>query len=626
MGTRDTTDPAARTTRRATKDRPAKSEPDATKPDATKPDATKADATTADDTKAKTPRRGTEEAPALGLRATLRYWWNQLTSMRTALILLFCLALAAIPGSIVPQRSVSPIQVEDFIEANPGLGEFYDRIGMFDVFSSVWFSSIYLLLFVSLIGCILPRVMVYAKAVRAEPVRTPARLTRLPVHQVVARRTETGDGTDAENGAEVDDTDDVLERAAEHLRSRRFRVAVRGDNLSAERGYLREAGNLVFHLSLVLLLIGVAIGTLYGYRGSAIVVVGNSFSNTMTQYDDLTSGPRFDAGDLAPFHITVDHFEAQFETGEVQTGAARVFRADTTVIDRPGATPRQETIEVNHPLEMGGTQVHVLGHGYAPTVTVRDSNGDIAWQGPVVFLPQDGNFSSAGAIKAVDARPEQLAFQGFFLPTGIVDEYGPRSVFPDALAPRLFLNAWYGPPRVETGEPQNVYSLDTRGLTQFTEGDDVLRMQMKPGDTVTLPDGKGSITFDGYDRWVKLQISRTPALWLTAGSIGAAVLGLCLSLFIRPRRLWVRVTDDEIHVAGLDRADARHGLDDDVAALAAAAGGGSEEFDAEDDEDGEDHDREDEDGEDEDGEDEDGEDGEDEDGEDEGRLDKLDER
>src|SRR5699024_4802777 len=93
-----------------------------------------------------------------------------------------------------------------------------------------------------------------------------------------------------------------------------------------------------------------------------------------------------------------------------------------------------------------------------------------------------------------------------------------------------------------------------------------------------LPDGKGSISFDGVERWVRLQVSRTPALPLTAGAISFSVVGLCLSLFIRPRRLWVRVRDDgdepvRLEVAGLDRAEARPGLDDEVAALTAAATG-----------------------------------------------------
>ena len=58
-------------------------------------------------------------APAIGFVGGLRWLWTQLTSMRTALVLLFALAVAAVPGSLIPQRDVSPIRVSDFIDQHP---------------------------------------------------------------------------------------------------------------------------------------------------------------------------------------------------------------------------------------------------------------------------------------------------------------------------------------------------------------------------------------------------------------------------------------------------------------------------------------------------------------------------
>jgi cytochrome c biogenesis protein len=134
---------------------------------------------------------------------------------------------------------------------------------------------------------------------------------------------------------------------------------------------------------------------------------------------------------------------------------------------------------------------------------------------------------------------------------------------------------WYGPPRAETGRPENVYSLDTTGMTPLRGNNgDVVRLALQVGQGVTLPDGKGSIELDGWVRWVKLQVSDTPGMPISLGAIAAAVAGLCLSLFVRPRRVWVRVREEAdgrrvVEVGGLDRADARAGLDEDVADLAA---------------------------------------------------------
>jgi cytochrome c biogenesis protein len=506
--------------------------------------------------------------PSLSAREAVRFVWTQLTSMRTALVLLFALAVAAIPGSLVPQEKVSPFRVSDFINAHPVLGPIYDKVGLFHVYTSPWFSAIYLLLFLSLVGCIIPRVSVYARAVRAQPPRTPRNLSRLPVYAAA----EIDGGPGSLDGA------DVLDRAAAELRRRHYRVVRTGDSVSAERGYLREAGNLVFHVSLLVLLLGVAIGALFGFRGTAVVINGQGFSNNVTQYDDLSACAAFKDTSLKPFTVVVKQFTAKFETGPVQRGAARLFEAEVQVTDEPGAEPVETKLEVNHPLNINGTTVHLIGHGYAPRVTVRDGSGNIAFSGPVVFLPQDGNFTSAGVVKAPDGRPNRLAFQGFFTPTA-VDGQGPTSAFPDALIPKLYLNAWSGPPKVETGVPENVYSLDTRGLTQIKNADgSPVNMRLSPGEVFTLPGGQGSITMDGWVRWVKLQVGDSPGAPLSLAAIGFAVLGLCLSLFVRPRRVWVRARTSGgdaadrttlVEVAGLDRADARAGLDDDVRELAA---------------------------------------------------------
>ena len=522
-------------------------------------------------TAADAPPPGSGGAAPLGWGGGARFVWTQLTSMRTALVLLFALALAAIPGSLIPQRAVSPVQVSDFLRDHPTLGPLYDSLGLFHVFTSAWFSAIYLLLFVSLVGCIVPRVGVYARALRARPPRTPRNLARLPAY---AR-------------AEVVNGPEALERAAATLRRQRYRVDVRDGSVAAERGYLREAGNLVFHISLLFVLLGVAVASLYGFRGSSVVIVGQGFANNLTQYDDLQAGAWFSESDLKPFSVGVDRFDVAFETGPVQRGAARLFRAAVEVTDAPGQPPRRETLEVNRPLKIDGTSVHLIGHGYAPEVTVRDGDGNVAFSGPVVFLPQDGQFTSAGAIKAPDARPERLAFEGFFLPTAVTNgDAAPTSGFPDAFNPALFVSGWYGPPKVETGRPENVYSLDATGMTEMKDaGGGPFRVALQQGDTVELPGGRGSITMDGYQRWVKLQVGNSPGVPISLAAIGFAVLGLCLSLFVRPRRVWLRLVEGAdgggiVEVGGLDRADARGGLTEDVDDLAATLSSRAPEPDA----------------------------------------------
>jgi cytochrome c biogenesis protein len=203
-----------------------------------------------------------------------RWAWRQITSMRTALVLLLLLAIASIPGSLVPQLGVDPRKVASYRVAHPALSSVWDWTGMFSVYSSVWFSAIYLLLMVSLVGCIIPRVAVYSRALRARPPHAPTNLSRLPV----SRRFETDSPPE-----------EVLRHSRRALPSRWYRVDAANGEVRGEIGYLRELGNLVFHVCLLLVIIGVAIGGLYGYRGAVVVTEGVGFSNTVTQYDEFTS-------------------------------------------------------------------------------------------------------------------------------------------------------------------------------------------------------------------------------------------------------------------------------------------------------------------------------------------------
>lgn len=491
----------------------------------------------------------------------LRLFWVQLTSMRTALLLLFTLAVVAIPGSLLPQRPVSPIRVADWKAANPSVAGFYESIGLFDVYHSPWFAAVYLLLMVSLVGCIVPRIGIYFRALRTPPPRAPSHFHRLPA---------------SASGITTMAADEALTAGAALLRRKRFRVRCDGETVAAERGYLRELGNLLFHLSFVIMLVGLGWNSLWGYKGEVITVEGQAFSNSLTQYDDFTAGPAFKPENLVPFTVWVDKFTAKFETGQVQRGAARVFKADVRVASGD-ATPQAAAIEVNHPLDVAGAQIHIVGHGYAPVVSVTDPTGHIAFSGPVPFLPQDSNFTSMGVVKVPDARPRYLGFEGFFLPTAVVDDRGPRSVFPDALQPEMFLTVWTGPPRKETGRPESVYSLAKNDLTQLKAADGTpVAFRISPGQIVDLPDGS-KLSFDDWRRWTKLQVSYEPGLWLVIAAVLLAVAGVSASLYVRPRRLWLRVGRDaeggcRVEVGGLDRAEAATGLADDVAALLAAAG------------------------------------------------------
>lgn len=480
------------------------------------------------------------EVPELGLTGLARFAWRQLTSMRTALILLMMLGIAAVPGSLIPQRPQNPMAVRQYFIDNPSLARWIDRLSGFEVYSSPWFSAIYILLFISLIGCVLPRSIEHFKAMRALPPATPKNLSRM------------------EFFTSIDGGSEKFDRGAAWLKRKRFRIRHDEGAISAEKGYLRETGNLLFHLSLILILIGISIGSLFGMRGEAIVNKGERFISLPTSYDTLTFGKLVDENVIEPFIVEVEDFQAKYNP---VTNAPQDYTA-TVRVTNPGAEKSEiKILKVNSPLTFGNTRVYLQANGYSPIVTVRDLSGNVVFQGPVPFLPQDGNLRSIGAIKVPDARP-QIGFVASFLPTyerSATD--GGVSVFPEALNPRLLFSIWQGDLGLDSGIPQSVYRIDTSEMSRIALD------SLKPGETFNF--SAGSITFETFVPWINLQIVDDPGKAYALYGAIAAILGLLASLFGRRRRIWIRITPSGVvEVAGLAKNGAP-GLEEEIALLVA---------------------------------------------------------
>ncbi|MFZ9945206.1 MAG: cytochrome c biogenesis protein ResB [Candidatus Nanopelagicaceae bacterium] len=470
-------------------------------------------------------------APELGTTSLLRYLWRQLTSMRTALILLLLLGIASIPGSIFPQRTQSPLKVREYFDDDPAGAKWLDRFYLFDVYGSPWFSAIYLLLFISLVGCVLPRSFHYFKEIFKAPPSAPSLLNTMEGFQVSPAS---------------------LERAEAWLKKNRFRISKTGDSIAAEKGYLRETGNLLFHLSLIVVLLGIAGSSVFGMRGEAIVNVGERFINTPTNYDNLTPGRFFSLESLPPFTIRADNFSATYDR---KTTQALDYELSVTTKESLDSSEVNQIVKVNKPLTFGSTRVYLQANGYSPLVTVRDSEGVVKFEGPVPFLPQDSNLSSIGAIKVPDMDP-QIGFVSSFFPTAARDEVrGGFSSFPELLDPRLLLSVWKGDLKMDDGVPQSIYRIDT------TDMERIGLWALSIGESYSFE--VGSITFNGVVPWVNLQVVRDPGKqYALIGSI-LAITGLLISLFIRQRRIWVREVGGKLEIAGL-ALNKLPGLEDEI--------------------------------------------------------------
>ncbi|WP_181783961.1 cytochrome c biogenesis protein ResB [Pseudonocardia pini] len=484
--------------------------------------------------------------------AALRNAWRGLTSMRTALVLLFLLALASLPGALLPQRSLNPQLVDQYFADYPRLAPLLERVGAFEVFATPWFAAIYLLLMISLVGCLTPRSSDYWRAMRQRPVAVPRALSRMPHHAV-----DVVEGT----------PEQVLDRVDGRLKGwRRTRTE---QAISAEKGYLRETGNLVFHMSIVGLLVAMAVGKLFGYEGQVIVLAnGSQFCNTsILGYDSFRPGLQVDGTELAPFCIRVDSFAADYlDNGQPEQYRAQLgYQTADQVESGDTSTWQPYELAVNHPLRVDDERVYLLNHGYAPRFTVtwpdgQQRTGEIQWQ-PVdttTYLSQGATkFERPGIADAAERQRSSIAVTGLFAPTSSGGQVV-TSTFPDLLAPEAAIDVMRGDLGLDDGRGQSIFSID-QSKVDSGELVRVARENMVPGQSITLDDGT-QIRFDAVTQWVALQVSHDPGQEAVLVFALLMLGGLGLSLSVKRRRFWVRVTPEgdgrsRVELGGLARTD-----------------------------------------------------------------------
>lgn len=486
--------------------------------------------------------------------------WHWLTSMRTALILLFILAFAAIPGALLPQRSLNKDKVDQYLAANGTTGKIFDKLQLFDVFSSFWFIAVVVLLLISLVGCIIPRTIDHYKAMKTPPAKAPLRFSRLPHN----------------DEAVVDmPVEEVSERVRQRL-GKWFLTETPADqdranalSFSAEKGYLREFGNLVFHLGLAVLIVVVGWGSLTYYEGQVIMVtntgtdieddgvnsaVGVPFCNTAAaNYDSMRSGNTFDGTTLNPFCIQVEDFKADYlGNGQAKMFTSHIRYAEEEDMRKPVEKWKEKTLQVNHPLRIAGDRVYLQGHGFAPAFKVTWPNGE-SRTSIVQFRPDDPTFFlSSGAFRfdppagmypdLFERRKNQIAIEGLFAPTAeFTGKKGAllQSSFPAMNDPAVAVDIYRGDAGLDTGRSQGLFSLD-RELIHTGQLKKEDRVNLKMGETTELADGT-KIEFLGAKEFVNLQISHdSTQVWVLGASI-MSLIGMVLSLGIKRRRVWVRL-------------------------------------------------------------------------------------
>jgi cytochrome c biogenesis protein len=452
-----------------------------------------------------------------GLGDTLRQAWREYRSMRTALVLLVVLAAASILGSLFPQEGISPQRVDQYFLDHPALAPVLDRLGLFDVFGSAWYMAIYLALLGALVACLVPRTRALVRVLRSRPPRGG---------DLARYRTRAAFDTPAS-------PDQAMATARRVLRRSRYRLAVHDGDLAGEKGYLREAASMLFHVALLVLLVGLAYGKAYGYRGQAAIVEGETWANARVGYDSFSPGRFFGPDRLAPFQLRLDDFTNSFYANNTP----RQFVSRLTALDLDGRELRSQSVAPNRPMTVDGVRVFQSDYGYVPVVRVQDRNGKVLLAPQEVLTLRDpASEVSNGAVKVTRSTPQVglqvVLFTG--LRTG--PDCPPGMDFcndPRLSRPVLVVLAYQGD--LQADRAQSVFSLDHSRLRPLG-GRPLL---LAPGRSGRLANGM-VVSFTNLKQYSVLTLARDPGVPVVAAGAALLLCGLVPSLYVTRRRVWVR--------------------------------------------------------------------------------------
>jgi cytochrome c biogenesis protein len=454
-----------------------------------------------------------------GLGDTLRQAWREYRSMRTALVLLVVLAAASILGSLFPQDGVSPQRVDQYFVDHPALAPVLERLGLFDVFGSAWYMAIYLALLGALVACLVPRSRALVRVLRSRPPRGG---------DLARYRTRAGFDTQAS-------PEQAMTVARRTLRRGRYRLADHGGELAGEKGYLREASSMLFHLALLVLLLGLAYGKAYGYRGQAAIVEGETWANARVGYDSFSPGRFFGPERLAPFQLRLDDFTNSFYANNTP----RAFVSHLTALDLDGRPLQSQRVAPNRPMTVDGVRVFQSDYGYVPVVRVQDKDGkELLAPQEILTLRDPATEWSTGAVKVTRSRPQVGLELTMFTGLRTAPDCPGGAPFcndPRLVRPVLVVLAYQGD--LQADRAQSVFTLDRTRLRPLGDRPVLLG----PGQSARLANGM-VVSFTDLKQYSVFTLARDPGVPVVAAGAALLLSGLIPSLYVTRRRVWVRAT------------------------------------------------------------------------------------
>jgi cytochrome c biogenesis protein len=305
--------------------------------------------------------------------------WRILGSTRLTAILLAVLLLASLLASLFPQMPPDPAASEPWLAAvrlrYRNITDLLYALGLFDAYHASWFLGLLAALLLNTLFCTVQRLPRLWRSLTQPPlVSRPAAF-----YQGFAHRAEWS----------LPSVEAGLPVAQQVLAGHRYRIYLQWDeaagyaSLYAELGRWAQAGTLVSHLAVLLLVIAVLARPTLGWSETGVI---------------LLPGQAYSPGREPALAMEV----GQLTIERHPDGQPRNYWVPLTV-EVDGATATSQTVGINHPLTLRGIAFHLQSYGPAAQVTTPDQTYNLPFiEGPA----QEITLPEAGILLRVAHRPE----------------------------------------------------------------------------------------------------------------------------------------------------------------------------------------------------------------------------
>jgi len=415
---------------------------------------------------------------------TISRVWKFFTSVKLTVVLLLSLAVTSIIGTVIPQSGTASEYFHKYGEFRYKILSFLDSIfDIFDMYHSWWFQVLLLLLTINIIICSIDRMKATWKIISV----------KVPPFNVSKFR-----GLEYKKEFSKNSMPDELEQIYKPIISRsygynRVEQTDNGFCLFAEKWRWTRIGVYIVHLSIILMLLGGLIGSIFGFEGFVNIPEGESakkinLRNTTEMH-------------LLDFEIKCEDFSLSF----YDSGAPKEYRSSLVIIEN-GKPVLKKDIIVNDPLRYKGINMFQSSYGTLPprevtlSFTIRETGME---------------YKKKAAINKPVEIPEGLG-------TFIIKDYSSSAGFKGHNIGEAFM----GILTPKTGNQLNIL-LPLR----FPSFD-----KMRKGDVII------AVASHNHEYYTGLQVTKDPGVWVVYSGFILMIIGCCVTFFMSHQRLCIEVT------------------------------------------------------------------------------------